>query len=137
MATVGVQGKGDAAVGLGVIGDAKNQLVLEKRGGKLELSRVKNAMREVLWQTDVAQDSVVWLRVSSAGQAEASFSYSLDHRQWTAAGAAVSLAGLPPWDQGLRIGLVRSDAAGAAPSFVHFCMQGGTGPYGADAAPIH
>jgi hypothetical protein len=126
VATVGVEGKGDGGVGLGVIGDAKNQLVLARRGGKLELSRTRNAVGEVLWQTDVARNSMLWLRVSSAGHAEASFSYSLDRKQWLDAGQPASLAGLPPWDQGLRIGLVRSGPRGGSPSFVHFSLLDGT-----------
>jgi len=132
VATVGVEAKGGGEGGLGVIGDAKNEFVLARRGGKLELSRTRNAVREVLWQAEVAQSSVVWLRVSSAGHAESSFSYSLDRQHWTAAGPAVSLAGLPPWDQGLRIGLLSGGAPGTPANFVHFSLLDGTGE-----APVH
>ena len=124
VATAGVEPDGGAQAGLGVIGDAWNQLVLARRKGQLELSRVKGANRDVLWQGDVPGDRIVWLRVSSAGHAEAMFSYSLDKRHWTDAGPAASLAGLPPWDQGLRIGLVSDGDPGKHASFTHFSLIG-------------
>jgi xylan 1,4-beta-xylosidase len=122
VATVAVEAKGSGEGGLGLIGNARNGLLLARRGGKLELSRTQNAVIEVLWQADVAQSPVVWLRVRSAGHAESSFSYSLDRENWTPAGPAINLAGLPPWDQGLRIALVSGGASGTSANFEHFSL---------------
>jgi xylan 1,4-beta-xylosidase len=121
VATVGV----DAGGGLGLIGNARNEIVLANHEGHLELSRDTNSGSQVLWQADVPSASVIWLRVSSSGHAEANFSYSLDRQHWTNAGPAVSLAGLPPWDQGLRIGLVSKGSPGTRASFLHFSLDSG------------
>jgi hypothetical protein len=115
-----------------VIGDARNELVLTRLGKQLELLRIKGAAPDVLWKVDVPGDGVVWLQVSSVGRAEASFSYSLDGRHWTNAGPATSLSGLPPWDQGLRIGLMNTGPSGTRASFIHFSLTGQ-----AKETPVH
>src|ERR1035437_7522369 len=122
VATVGVDATGDAEGGLGIIGGTRSELVLAKHGGRLELWRVTGAARDVLWRKEFAGRSMSWLRVSSTGNAEATFSYSLDRKHWTNAGPAINLAGLPPWDQGLRIGLVSDGPAGTQATFVHFSL---------------
>jgi xylan 1,4-beta-xylosidase len=122
VATVGIDTSGAAEGGLVLIGNAQSALVLAKHGKQLELSRVAAGSSQVLWQTELGRGSIVWLRVSSAGHADATFNYSLDRKNWIAAGSTVSLAGLPPWDQGLRIGLVNSGSPGTLASFVHFTL---------------
>ena len=126
IATVGVDASGTAEAGLGVIGDARNQLVLARRENHLELSRVTKTGRQVLWQAEVPHASAVWLRVASNGHAEATFSYSFDREHWTNAGPATSLTGLPPWDQGLRIGLVSQGAPGTRAGFARFSLLNST-----------
>jgi beta-xylosidase len=121
-AEVGVQARDTAEAGLGVIGNARSELVLARSGDHLQLFRIANGTRTVLWQAEIARSPVVWLRVSSSGHAEAAFSYSLDHKHWTAAAPAESVSNLPPWDQGLRIGLVADGKPGAQASFVHFSL---------------
>jgi xylan 1,4-beta-xylosidase len=123
VATVGVDTSGNAEGGLGLMGNAENGLVLSMHGKGLEFSRVTSKAREALWQTNLGTAVVVWLRVSSAGNTEVTFSYSLDQKQWTTAKAAVSLVGLPPWDQGLRVGLVSEGLKGTRASFVQFSLD--------------
>jgi xylan 1,4-beta-xylosidase len=123
VATVAVNASGGAEAGLGLIGDAETRLVLSTSGNRLELSRVTNKSREALWQMEIGTAAVVWFRISSAGNAEATFSYSLDQKQWTTAKGPVSLAGLPPWDQGLRVGLVIKGPKGTRASFVDFSLE--------------
>lgn len=123
VATVGVDTSVDAEGGLGLIGNAESGLVLSAHGKHLELSRVTSKAREALWRTELGSAAVVWLRVSSAGNAEVTFSYSPDQRQWMIAKTAISLAGLPPWDQGLRVGLVNNGPKGTQMSFVHFSLD--------------
>jgi hypothetical protein len=72
--------------------------------------RVPSNAREILWQTDIGSTWAVWLRVGSTRNARVTFSYSLDGKHWQTAKAEVSLAGLPAWDQGLRVGLVSKGA---------------------------
>ncbi len=123
VATVGVNISGGAEAGLGLIGDAETRLVLSTSGNRLELSRVTSKSQEKLWQMELGTPAVVWLRMSSTGNAQATFSYSLDQKQWTMAKEAVSLAGLPPWDHGLRVGLVANGPKGTRASFVDFSLD--------------
>jgi hypothetical protein len=94
-----------------------------KHGTSLELLHVTSNAREILWQTDIGTTSAVWLRVGSTGNGLVTFSYSLDGKHWQTAKAEVSLAGLPAWDQGLRVGLVSAGAKGTSASFVHFSFD--------------
>jgi xylan 1,4-beta-xylosidase len=123
VATVGLVSDPKTDGGLAIIGDRRNQVLLAVREGGLELSRKANGKDEVVWRSAMpAFARTVWLRVSST-QAHASFSYSLDRVHWTEAGAASDLAGLPPWDQGLRIGLVANSSPGTHASFVRFTLD--------------
>ena len=122
-ATVGVVHDAKTDGGLAIIGDRSNQVMLSVRGSHLELSRRNNGQDEVLWKFALPNPSrSVWLRVSST-RAHASFSYSLDHAHWKEAGTPADLAGLPPWDQGLRTGLVANSLPGTHVSFVHFALD--------------
>jgi beta-xylosidase len=123
IATVSIVTSGAGEGGLGLIGNAHNEFVIAKHGKQLELSRVTGTSSEVLWKTDFGPGPVLWLRVSSEGHADATFSYSLDRKSWVSAGSTVSLAGLPPWDQGLRIGLLSDGPPGTQASFSHFTLQ--------------
>ena len=115
-ATVGVKSNG----GLGIIGGGRSMLVLSRRADRLELWRLSDAGRQVLWQSEIAQASVVWLRAASGDLSNTRFSYSLDHKHWTQAGPPLSVTELLPWDQGLRVGLVNADAAPA--QFTQFSL---------------
>ena len=99
--------------GLGIIGGSRNMLVFSQRSDHLELWRVSDAGRQLLWQSEIPQASVVWLRATSANLSTTSFSYSLDHKHWAQAGPALSVTELLPWDQGLRVGLVNAESAPA------------------------
>ncbi len=121
-AAVGVEDAG----GLGIIGGSRNMLVLSRRADHLELWRLSDAGRQVLWQSAVARTSIVWLRATSAGLSNTSFSYSLDHKHWTAAGPVLSVTELLPWDQGLRVGLVSAETSPAR--FTQFSLTAGEGP---------
>lgn len=118
-AVVGVEGTG----GLGVIGGSRSEIVLNRDRDHLELWRLSSATRQVLWQSEIAHTSVVWLRATSASLSTTRFSYSIDHKHWIAAGSALSVAELLPWDQGLRIGLVNANASPA--HFTQFSLTPG------------
>jgi len=77
-ARVGVLPTGTAAGGLAIIGDAKNEVGLSRRDGELELWRRDQEQRHVVWTKGEAPGKVMWLRVSSAGNEQASFSFSAD-----------------------------------------------------------
>lgn len=121
-AAVGVRDTG----GLGIIGGSHNMLALTRRRDHLELWRLSNAGRQVLWQSEIPRTSIVWLRATSPDLSRTSFSYSLDHKHWTAAGAVLSVTELLPWDQGLRVGLVNDEATPA--HFTQFTLSSGETP---------
>ena len=121
-AVVGVNDQG----GLGIIGGSHSMEVLGRRADHLELWRLNNAGRQVLWQSDIAHTSTVWLRAASADLSRTSFSYSFDQKHWTAAGPVLSVTELLPWDQGLRVGLVNAEASPA--HFAQFSLTGSGAP---------
>lgn len=124
VATVGIKAGDTPERGLAVIGNRRSTVALTRLGDKLQLTSVTGDHTQTLWQSPVTQVQLLWLRVTSGGRGEAIFSYSLDHLHWTPAGDAVSVGRLPPWDQGLRIGLVARGEKGKDASFVHFSLTG-------------
>jgi beta-xylosidase len=118
VASVGVDTDG----GLGLIGDAQNDVVLSRDGDTLELWMGDREGKHVLWQQKVSTTGPVRLLVSSTAQGEADFSYKSAGGSWTAAGKTVELKGLLPWDSGLRVGLVASGPAGSTAEFTRFSV---------------
>ncbi len=122
-AVVGVL-PGAASGGIAIIGDARSAVGLSRREDHLEVWRIDKSGRHIAWSGEASADKVLWLRVITSGGEEAAFSFSADRKAWSAAGGSVSLAGLLPWDQGLRVGLVVDGADGAGARFVHFSVLG-------------
>ena len=125
VASVGLPREDQASAGLGLIGNFKNLIVVERHENQLELLRTSHGSREMLWTGEVGSAPTIWVRVASTGQARAKFSYSLDEKNWNDAGPDVDLSQLVPWDQGLRIGLVAMGKPGGHSSFVHFVVLPG------------
>jgi hypothetical protein len=101
-------------------------LVLSQRADRLELWRLSDSGRQLLWQSEIAKAPIIWLRAASANLSSASFSYSLDHKHWMQAGPPLSVTEVLPWDQGLRLGLV--SAAAIAAHFTQFSLAGQGSP---------
>ena len=120
VASVAVPSGGDAETGLGLIGDAQDDIVLSRHGQTVELWQSSHQGRNTLWKQDgVAGDSLT-LRVSSTAQGQADFSYRTGTGAWVPAGETVELKGLLPWDSGLRVGLVVAGNAGTSGGFASF-----------------
>lgn len=117
VATVGVvSGEG----GLGLIGDAQDDVVLSRRGDGVELWERGRAGKRTLWTQAGKMEGTVWLRVVSTTKGEARFGYRVGDGAWKDAGESVELKGLLPWDSGLRVGLV---VDGQAAGFVGFGVK--------------
>ena len=108
-ATVGVKDIG----GLGIIGGSHAMLVLSRHTDRLELWRLRDASRQVLWQSHIPHASTVWLRAASSDLSNTGFRYSVDQKHWIAAGSPLSVTEMLAWDQGLRVGLVNAENAPA------------------------
>lgn len=106
-ASVGVLPDGQASGGLGLIGDAMDDVVLLRDGDGLELWQSGRDGGHTLWRQALASRDTVWLRVESTGSGEAKFSYRIAQQgKWSEAGGSIRLKQLLPWDSGLRVGLV-------------------------------
>ena len=122
VATVGVKDSG----GLGVIGGSHSLLVLSRHADHLELWRLSDTGRQVLWRSEIPRASLIWLRATSDNLSSTSFGYSLDHNHWMRAGPALNVTELLPWDQGLRVGLVNAEATSA--HFTQFSLTSQANP---------
>jgi xylan 1,4-beta-xylosidase len=116
-ASVGVAA-GDG--GLGLIGDAQDDVALSRTADGIELLRADREGKHLLWQQELKTDKTVWFKVMSTEAGGAQLSFRVEGGAWTAAGENVVLKELLPWDSGLRIGLVVEGPASA--SFVKFSI---------------
>ena len=121
-AVVGVLPGGTASGGIAIIGDSRNAVGLSRRADHLEVWRIDKRGRQIVWSGQVPVDKLLWLRVTTSSGEEAEFSFSTDRKAWSAAEGSLTLAGLLPWDQGLRVGLVVDGAKGTRASFFHFSV---------------
>jgi beta-xylosidase len=121
-AAVGVPAGASAGAGLGLIGDAQDDVVLAREGDALELWRSDKDGKHVLWQKPLAWAGLIWLRVESSRPGQAQFSYRKGDGAWTNAGLPYQLRELLPWDSGLRVGLVVDGMAGKSGSFEKFSV---------------
>ncbi len=123
-ASVGVPAGASAGAGLGLIGDANDDVVLSREGDALELWRSDHGGKHVLWRKPVEAAGTVWLRVTSSQPGRASFSYRVGEGAWSTAGLPFQLKELLPWDSGLRVGVVVDGAEGTSGSFERFSLRG-------------
>jgi beta-xylosidase len=127
-AVVGVLTSGTASGGIAIIGDAQNAVGLSRRADHLEVWRIDKSGRHIEWSGDAPVDKLVWLRVTTSAREETGFSFSTDRKAWSNADGSLSLSGLLPWDQGLRVGLVVDGTAGTQARFVHFSVAAPSDP---------
>src|ERR1017187_6102310 len=122
-AGIEVMANSGALASIAVIGNEKHSTGLGRRGESLELWRMDENGRHVLWQTDGVKSARVWLKVSSEAGKRLAYSYSLDGKKWKAAGGAIDVTNLPQWDQGLRVGLLAEGNAGKTAIFREFSLE--------------
>lgn len=127
-AEVQVSDEGKAAAGLGVIGNARHLTGASRRGDAIEVWKVSDQGRVVLWTGKLkASDSRLgrktWLRVTSTDGISLAYSYGDDGRHWMPAGPPLDVSTLPQWDQGLRVGLIATGLQGESATFRHFTMH--------------
>lgn len=123
VATVHVKQSSGAMGSLAVIGNQKHSTGLGLGGEGIELWRMGENGRQVLWQTKDIKAATVWLKVSSDAGKRLAYSYSLDGKSWKAAGDPIDTTNLPQWDQGLRVGLISEGSAGQTTTFRQFSLQ--------------
>jgi beta-xylosidase len=102
--------------GIAALGDPANSLRLVAGGGKLQLVERRDNKLRTLAEAPLpaGANSTLHLRVQDEGGSHYAFAYSADGRSWTALGPAADGNFLPPWDRGVRVGLVAQGPSGTA-----------------------
>jgi len=107
-----------ATAGLTALGDPDNTLALTAGGGKLRLWQEKQGKQQTLAETALPAGKSVQLRLQAQNGNQYTFAWSPDGATWhtlPASGTPIDGAYLPPWDRGVRVGLlVRGPAAATA-----------------------
>jgi xylan 1,4-beta-xylosidase len=124
-ATVAVPADAEAASGIGLVGETARQVTLFRRNSVLMLEQIAGGRHTLLEQAIVPASALVWLRVESSANHEASFSfsYSADSEHWTPLGHTSGSAQMLAWDHGFRLALVAEGPAGTHARFAHFSLR--------------
>jgi len=109
--------------GLAALGDPDNALSLLAGAGKLQVQERRAGKTRVLAEAALPAAATLHLRVQSQGGSRYRFAYSPDGRTWTELLPAPTTADgqfLPPWDRGVRVGVVAQGPAAATATFERF-----------------
>jgi xylan 1,4-beta-xylosidase len=112
-----------ALAGLAALGDPSNALGLLAGGGKLQVQELRDGKTRTLAEAALPAGAALHLRVQDQGGSHYRFAYSPDGRTWTEllpAGQAADGSFLPPWDRGVRVGVVAQGPATATATFERF-----------------
>jgi hypothetical protein len=91
--------------------------------GKLQVQELRDGKTRTLAETALPASSAVHLRVQGQDGSRYRFAYSPDGRTWTEllpAGQTADGGFLPPWDRGVRVGVVALGPASATATFERF-----------------
>jgi beta-xylosidase len=117
------------AAGLAVVGNADNSLALTAGGRKLQLWRREKGKQEILAEVPLpAAKTPLLLRVRVADAAQYRFDYSANGgKTWQAlpgaGAAAINGSFLPPWDLGVRVGVLAQGPASTTVAFDDFSLR--------------
>ena len=117
-----------SAAGIAVIGDPANALALLAGNGKLTLWRIHQGRPQKVIETDLSKTTPLHLRASATQARTFRFETAADGKNWRAIGDPQPGDNLPPWDRGMRVGLVVGGAPGAEATFKSFHIQAAAGP---------
>lgn len=116
------------AAGLAALGDPDNSLALTAGGGKLQLLERRAGKPRVLAETALpaAAGAAVQLRLQVRAGNQYRFAWSTDGRTWTNPlpdDGTISGTFLPPWDRGVRVGVLAQGPATATAAFERFALE--------------
>ena len=116
-----------ATAGLAALGDPNNSLSLTAGDGKIRLWERRDGKDRVLAETALpTAANALELRVQAQKGNQYRFAWSLDGRIWTDMLPANEVANgqfLPPWDRGVRVGMVAQGPATATATFERFDLR--------------
>jgi hypothetical protein len=112
--------------GLAAHGDPDNALMLVASGGKAQLLRREKGQTSTVADAPLPVTKALQLRLQVQKGSQFTFAWSSDGgKSWQplpAAGTAVNGSFLPPWDQGVRVGVVAQGAPATVAAFENFTL---------------
>ncbi|MFD2721338.1 family 43 glycosylhydrolase [Hymenobacter monticola] len=117
-----------ATAGIAALGDPDNSLALTTGGGRLQLWERRAGQPRLLAEAPLPSNATaaIQLRLQVRNGNSYRFAYSADGRTWTnplPADGATSGAYLPPWDRGVRVGLLAEGPSTATADFERFELE--------------
>jgi xylan 1,4-beta-xylosidase len=113
-----------AGAGLGAIGDEKNLVMALYEAGQLSLVSIKDGKETKLLQRNTVSRKKIFLRMQVRNSKEIYFFYSADGKRYTKLNeTAIDGSFLPPWDRGVRAGLVSRGDRGRKAVFGRFGLS--------------
>ena len=112
--------------GLAALGDPNNSLSLLAGDGKLRIQERRAGQNKVLVETILPTTPALYLRLQAQGGNRYRFAWSSDGRTWTDMQPAAETADgrfLPPWDRGVRVGVMAQGPAPATAAFERFELR--------------
>ncbi len=112
--------------GLAAHGDPDNTLSLVAGGGKVQLVQQEKGQSKVLAETILPATKRLQLRLQARQGSQFTFAWSSDGgttwQNMPASGAAVNGSYLPPWDRGVRAGVLAHGPVTAVATFENFAL---------------
>jgi beta-xylosidase len=116
--------KNNIQAGIAAVGDPANAIGISTAGKKIMVWQIKGGKQNVLTQANMPDSSTVQLRLVARSGDKYQFSWSTDGQQWNQLGnEPVDGSYLPPWDRGVRIGLVAKGAPSGNAQFNWFRLN--------------
>jgi xylan 1,4-beta-xylosidase len=110
--------------GIAALGDPKNAIGLLVGAGKLQVQEVHDGKARTLAEVALpAASPAVYLRIKAQGGSHYRFAFSPDGRTWTELLPETEAANgqfLPPWDRGVRVGIIAQGPTSATAVFERF-----------------
>ncbi len=120
---------GNEAAGLAAVGDLDNALGVWVKDGQITLWQTKGDTTRMVLQQKLPQGQTLQLRMTAAEGHQYRFAWSPDGTTWNELNPGKPLDGsyLPPWDRGIRVGLLAKGPAGSDVQFDWFRLSHGQG----------
>ena len=100
-------GRSDASGGIGLIGDEKNTVSAIVEGDTIKIIHVRNNQERQIASVPVKSRKKIQLRMQVRNGKDISFLYSRNGKKFTLLNEMpITDIYLPPWDRGLRVGLI-------------------------------
>ncbi|WP_230471309.1 family 43 glycosylhydrolase [Hymenobacter jejuensis] len=113
--------------GIAALGDPDNTIALTAGDGKLRLWQLEKGKQQALGEVALPNSKALMLRLQAQGGNQYRFSWSADAgKTWQnlpANGQAINGTYLPPWDRGVRAGLLARGPATATATFDDFTLN--------------